>query len=165
MKVRATKTITEYYSINEEQEYEVQGIVYFATPYFSELSPNQIDSNELRGFTNPIYSSGVIRNELVYIISAVTVSGRETWARFNAANFRVTDATIPDDWSTSIIDLHEEVEKTEHMYKDAQEQPVDLKQPLKDLKAFSAKIVVTGPSKLRSSESFFAVCDDDHSEK
>lgn len=166
MKVKALHSITEYYTLESGKIYDVHGIVYFATPFFSHESPTSIDSNELRGLVNPVYSYGVIRNELVYIIEEQTVTGRKTLSRFNAANFEVVDATIPMNWSTTTIDLYKEVLQAQKLFEEhGNAQSSQFTEPLKALRAYNAQIIVTGDKKLHSFEYLQKVCDDDLDEE
>lgn len=160
MKVRALKTIDGYYPLIEGQEYEVYGMIYFATPYFSQASPTEVDVVETRGFINPVYSYGVIRNELIYIIESTTQTDRQTFMRFNASNFDVIDERVPVDWRTSAIDLHEEVVKVKLLFQEAGSSVNEFTGPLQALKAFKAKVVVSGADKLHDFEYLHELCDD-----
>lgn len=157
MKVKAVKTINEYYGIKTGEEYEVEAIVYFITPYFVSTRPTAIDTDLLRGFTNPLYSYGRIRNETVYIIKTLTTTGRETIARFNIANFEIIDPTTPADWSTADIDLYEQVLAV----KDALSYVKDLNLTLRQLKESHAKIVVMGNKQIHSPAYLYEICDDE----
>lgn len=163
MKVRSVKSIkNQYYTLEEGREYEVYATAYFATPFFSDLPPLEVDSEDIRKFVNPMYSYGVIRNELVYIIKSETATGRETLVRFNIANFRVVDATIPDDWSTSVIDLYKEVEKAKAIFEEhSNADAANFIKPLEALRLYGAKIIVTGRKEFHSFEYLESVCDDD----
>lgn len=143
----------------------MHAIVYFATPFFSDLPPTEMDSEDIRGFVNPMFSYGATRNELVYIVEGQTATGRATLIRYNASNFTVVDDTIPDGWSTVTIDLYEETVKAKQLHQKYNNDYSDyftenFVESLKLLKKFRAKIIVSGDKKFHSFEYLHAVCDD-----
>lgn len=162
MKVKALKSIkNQYYTLKEGEEYDVYAIVYFATPFFSNLPPVEVDKDELRYFVNPMYSYGVTRNELVYIIKNRTITGRSTLVRYNTANFAIVDSTIPDNWSTSVIDLVEEVSKVRSLFEQhGNNDASNFIKPLEELRSYKAKIIVSGEEKFHSFEYLHSICDD-----
>ena len=160
MRVRATKDIQAYYKLTEGEEYKVHGIIHFVTPYMNTSDPRTIDEMTPRNFVTPLYSYGVIRNETVYIIESIIQTGRRTFARFNTSNFEVVDSTVPDDWTTTVIDLHDEVKAIRDALAGAEEDTEQMDKILDELKKFNAKIVSVGGVDFRSPERLYAICDD-----
>lgn len=151
MKVKAKIERNEFYRLEKDKEYNVEAVLYFVTPFFNRSDDRYVPS----GFVNPIYSSGFLPNEVVYLVMCETSTGRTTMARFLASDFDVVEGTTEENWSVGVIDVAKESEKIPSVAKNEQAEKI-----YEINKRSESLIVVLGDKKYHNPEYLYAACED-----
>lgn len=151
MKVQANQNLGSYYKLEEGKVYDVKAILYFVTPFMQSIDNEYVPSH----FINPLYSHGLLPNEVVYLIETTTATGRKTLARFLTTNFDVIDTRVGDNWSVGVINIAEEMQKVMSVI--SSEEATLLYQKHKD---FNSTILVFGDKKFHNPEYLYDSCED-----